>query len=155
MNVNRLCSSGLQAIVSGAQSILSGQAQVVAAGGDESMSRQPFLEFGARAGWRLGSHELVDGTLSLLTDPFGKYHMGVTAEKVAERHGISRAQQDAFALQSQERAARAVAEGRFAEQIVAVDARARASRSARTSTRARPLWSCWPVSSPSSRRTAP
>ncbi len=122
MNVNRLCSSGLQAIVSGAQSILSGQAEVVAAGGDESMSRQPFLEYGARAGWRLGSRESVDGTLSLLTDPFGKYHMGVTAEKVAERHGISRAQQDAFALLSQERAARAVAEGRFAEQIVAVDA---------------------------------
>ena len=122
MNVNRLCSSGLQAIVSGAQSILSGQAQVVAAGGDESMSRQPFLEYGARAGWRLGSRESVDGTLSLLTDPFGKDHMGVTAEKVAERHGISRKQQDAFALLSQERAARAVVEGRFAEQIVPVEA---------------------------------
>ena len=122
MNVNRLCSSGLQAIVSGAQSILSGQAHVVVAGGDESMSRQPFLEYGARAGWRLGSRESVDGTLSLLTDPFGGYHMGVTAEKVAERHGISREQQDAFALLSQERAARAVAEGRFAEQIVPVEA---------------------------------
>jgi acetyl-CoA C-acetyltransferase len=122
MNVNRLCSSGLQAIVSGAQSILSGQAQIVVAGGDESMSRQPFLEYGARAGWRLGSRESVDGTLSLLTDPFGGYHMGVTAEKVAERHGISREQQDAFALVSQQRAAEAVAQGRFTEQIVPIEA---------------------------------
>ncbi len=122
MNVNRLCSSGLQAIVSGAQSILSGQAQVVVAGGDESMSRQPFLEYGARAGWRLGSRESIDGTLSLLTDPFGGYQMGVTAEKVAERHDVSREQQDAFALLSQQRAAEAIEQGRFADQIVAIEA---------------------------------
>ena len=75
------------------------------AGGDESMSRQPFLDYGARAGWRLGSRESIDGTLSLLTDPFGGYQMGVTAEKVAERHDVSREQQDAFALLSQQRAA--------------------------------------------------
>ena len=122
MNVNRLCSSGLQAIVSGAQSILSGQARVVVAGGDESMSRQPFLEYGARAGWRLGSRESIDGTLSLLTDPFGGYQMGVTAEKVAERHDVSREQQDAFALLSQQRAAEAIEQGRFADQIVPVEA---------------------------------
>jgi acetyl-CoA C-acetyltransferase len=121
MNVNRLCSSGLQAIVSGAQSILSGQARVVVAGGDESMSRQPFLTYGERAGWRLGSREAIDGTLSLLTDPFGGYQMGVTAEKVAERHGVSREQQDAFALLSQERAARAIGEGHFAQEIVAIE----------------------------------
>ncbi len=122
MNVNRLCSSGLQAIVSGAQSILSGQARVVVAGGDESMSRQPFLTYGERAGWRLGSREAVDGTLSLLTDPFGGYQMGVTAEKVAEQQDVSREQQDAFALRSQERAAAAIEEGRFSEQIVAIEA---------------------------------
>jgi acetyl-CoA C-acetyltransferase len=122
MNVNRLCSSGLQAIVSGAQSILSGQAEVVVAGGDESMSRQPFLEYGARAGWRLGSRESIDGTLSMLTDPFGKYQMGVTAEKVAERHGVSRQEQDEFALLSQERAAAAIEAGHFADEIVAIDA---------------------------------
>jgi acetyl-CoA C-acetyltransferase len=122
MNVNRLCSSGLQAIVSGAQSILSGQAEVVVAGGDESMSRQPFLEYGARAGWRLGSRESIDGTLSMLTDPFGKYQMGVTAEKVAERHDVSRQEQDEFALLSQERAAAAIEAGHFADEIVAIDA---------------------------------
>ena len=122
MNVNRLCSSGLQAIVSGAQSILSGQARIVVAGGDESMSRQPFLTYGERAGWRLGSREAIDGTLSLLTDPFGGYQMGVTAEEVAERYGVSREQQDAFALLSQERAAQAIEEGRFAQEIVAVEA---------------------------------
>ena len=122
MNVNRLCSSGLQAIVSGAQSILSGQARIVVAGGDESMSRQPFLTYGARAGWRLGSHEQIDGTLSLLTDPFGGYQMGVTAENVAEQQGVSREQQDAFALLSQQRAADAIEQGRFEQQIVAIEA---------------------------------
>jgi acetyl-CoA C-acetyltransferase len=121
MNVNRLCSSGLQAIVSGAQSILSGQARVVVAGGDESMSRQPFLTYGERAGWRLGSREAIDGTLSLLTDPFGGYQMGVTAEKVAEQQDVSREQQDAFALRSQQRAAAAIESGRFDDQIVPVE----------------------------------
>src|SRR5262245_55008347 len=67
MNVNRLCSSGLQAIVTGAQQLLLGEADVVVAGGNESMSRQPFLDYQARNGWRLGGHELVDGTLSLVT----------------------------------------------------------------------------------------
>ncbi|HET6172536.1 MAG TPA: thiolase family protein [Gaiellales bacterium] len=122
MNVNRLCSSGLQAIVSGAQSILAGQALVVAAGGDESMSRQPFLTYGERAGWRLGSREAIDGTLSLLTDPFGGYQMGVTAEKIAEQQEVSREQQDAFALLSQRRAAEAIEQGRFDEQIVPIEA---------------------------------
>jgi acetyl-CoA C-acetyltransferase len=121
MNVNRLCSSGLQAIVSGAQSILAGQSDVVVAGGTESMSRQPFLTYGERVGWRLGSREAVDGTLSLLTDPFGGYHMGVTAEKVAAQQGVARERQDAFALRSQQRAADAIAHGRFEEQIVPVE----------------------------------
>jgi len=117
MNVNRLCSSGLQAIVTGAQEILTGQAGVVVAGGDESMSRQPFLDYGARDGYRLGSRELVDGTLSLVTDPFGRYPMGVTAERVAERYGVSREEQDGFAARSQVRAAAAIAAGHFDAEI--------------------------------------
>jgi acetyl-CoA C-acetyltransferase len=121
MNVNRLCSSGLQAIVSGAQQLLLGEARVVVAGGNESMSRQPFLDYHARAGWRLGSHELVDGTLSLVTDPFGRYPMGVTAERVAERFEVGREEQDAFAVRSQERALAAIREGHFEEEIVPVE----------------------------------
>ena len=120
MTVNRLCSSGLQSIVSGAQQLLTDQATVVVAGGDESMSRQPFLEFGARDGWRLASRKLIDGTLSMLTDPFGDYLMGYTAEIVAERYGVSRAEQDEFALRSQENAIAAIDEGRFEAEIVPV-----------------------------------
>ena len=102
MNVNRLCSSGLQAIVTASQQVLLGDAGIVVAGGNESMSRQPFLDYQARDGWRLGTHQLVDGTLSLLTDPWGHYLMGVTAEKVAERYAVDRAAQDRFAARSQE-----------------------------------------------------
>jgi acetyl-CoA C-acetyltransferase len=120
MNVNRLCSSGLQAIATGAQEILTGQASVVVAGGDESMTRQPFLDFHARDGYRLGSRELLDGTMVMLTDPFGRYQMGYTGELVAERFNVTREEQDAFALRSQQRAAAAVAAGRFEEQIVPV-----------------------------------
>jgi acetyl-CoA C-acetyltransferase len=120
MNVNRLCSSGLQAILTGAQEIMTGQARVVVAGGNESMSRQPFFDYQARAGWRLGPHQLVDGTLSLVTDPFGRYPMGETAERVAETYGISREEQDRFALRSQDRAARALEEGHFEDEIVPI-----------------------------------
>jgi acetyl-CoA C-acetyltransferase len=120
LNVNRLCGSGLQAIISGAQSLRSGHADVVVAGGNESMSRQPFLDYGARAGWKLGARELVDGTLSLVTDPFEGYPMGVTAENVAERYGVTRDDQDEFALRSQRRAAAAIAGGVFEDEIVPV-----------------------------------
>ena len=111
MNVNRLCSSGLQAIVSGAQELLVDQVAVVVAGGNESMSRQPYLEYGGRSSGRLGDRVLLDGTLSLVTDPFGRYPMGVTAEKVAEQFGVTREEQDEFALRSQERATAAIDEG--------------------------------------------
>jgi len=121
LNVNRLCSSGLQAIVTGAQELLTDQARVVVAGGNESMSRQPFLDYHARDGYRLGVRELLDGTLSLLTDPFGGYQMGHTAEVVAERYGVSREEQDAFALRSQERAVAAIEAGHFDAQIVPIE----------------------------------
>ncbi|MBM3677771.1 MAG: thiolase family protein [Actinobacteria bacterium] len=122
MNVNRLCSSGLQAIVTGAQQVMTGSARVVVAGGNESMSRQPFLDYDARSGWRLGPRQLVDGTLSLVTDPFGRYPMGMTAEKVADRYGVTREDQDRFALRSQERAAAAIERGDFDAEIVPVTA---------------------------------
>jgi acetyl-CoA C-acetyltransferase len=121
MNVNRLCSSGLQAIVTGAQEILTGQANLVVAGGDESMSRQPFLDYGARDGWRLGSRQVVDGTLSLVTDPFEHYPMGATGEKVAERYRVSREEQDAFAARSQQRAVAAIEAGDFEQEIVPIE----------------------------------
>jgi acetyl-CoA C-acetyltransferase len=120
MNVNRLCGSGLQAIYTGAAEILLGQASVVVAGGDENMTRQPFLDYGARDGYRLGHRTLVDGTLSLITDPWGDYPMGVTAENVARRYQVSRADQDEFALRSQQRAAAAMQAGVFDEQITPV-----------------------------------
>jgi acetyl-CoA C-acetyltransferase len=119
-NVNRLCGSGLQAINSAVQELRTGEAQVVVAGGNENMSIQPYLLPRAQVGWRLGEAALIDGTLSLVTDPFGRYQMGATAEKVADRYGVSREAQDKFAAESQRRAAAAIAEGRFKDQIVPV-----------------------------------
>lgn len=120
MNVNRLCGSGLQAIYTGAAEILLGQATVVVAGGDENMTRQPFLDYAARNGFRLGHRALTDGTLSLVTDPWGDYPMGVTAENVARRYRVARADQDQFALRSQQRAAAAMRAGVFDEEITPV-----------------------------------
>ena len=121
MNVNRLCSSGLQAIITGVQQIMLGEADIVVAGGDENMSSQPFLDYQARDGWRLGPRKVIDGTLSLVTDPFGGYPMGVTAEKVADRYDVSRQEQDRFAAESQRRASIAIKNGLFEEDIVGVD----------------------------------
>ncbi|UWQ21446.1 beta-ketothiolase BktB [Jannaschia sp. W003] len=125
MNVNRLCGSGAQAVVSGAQALMLGDAEFALVGGAECMSRSPFALTGARWGTKMGDAEALDMMLGALNCPFGTGHMGVTAENVAERHGISREDQDAFALQSQQRAASAIAEGRFAEQIVPVMIRKR------------------------------
>lgn len=120
-NVNRLCGSGLQAIWSGMTEIMTGEASVVVAGGDENMSMQPFLDYDARRGYRLADHQLVDGTLSLVTDPWGRYPMGVTAENVASRFAISRPDQDDFAATSQARAAQALRRHLFDDEIVPVE----------------------------------
>jgi acetyl-CoA C-acetyltransferase len=119
-NVNRLCGSGLQAIWSGAQELLWGGVDVVVAGGDESMSRTPFLDYESRGNARLGNRALLDGTLAILTDPFTNAHMGITAENVAERYDVSRLAQDEFAAESQRRAASDAAKAAFAEEIVTV-----------------------------------
>lgn len=118
--VNRLCGSGLQAIWSAAMEMRWNELDLAVAGGDEAMSRMPFYDFGARSGYRLGDRSLVDGTVAMLTDPFGGTHMGVTAENVAAKYGISREQQDEFALRSQQRAATAEAKAAFADEIVEV-----------------------------------
>jgi len=120
LTVNRLCGSGLQAIVSAAQSLLLGDCEMALAGGAESMSRTPFYLPTHRWGRKLGDATLVDALNGGLSDPFHKVLMGVTAENIAERHGIDRARQDAIALESHRRAAAAIAEGRFDDQIVPV-----------------------------------
>jgi acetyl-CoA C-acetyltransferase len=118
--VNRLCGTGVQAIVSATQAIQTGEAEVALAGGAESMSRGPYWMPSARWGARMGEAELIDPVMGGLTDPFHSVLMGVTAENLAERGGISRERQDAFAVQSHRRAAAAQAEGRFQGQIVPV-----------------------------------
>lgn len=120
LTVNRLCGSGLQAIVSAAQSLLLGDCAVALAGGAESMSRTPFYLPTHRWGRKLGDATLVDGLNEGLKDPFDKVLMGITAENVAQRHGIDRARQDATAVESHRRASVAIDEGRFDGQIVPV-----------------------------------
>ena len=120
-NVNRLCGSGLQAIVSAAQAIALGDCDVAIGAGAESMSRGPYFDMSARWGARMGDAQSVDYMLGILHDPWQKMHMGLTAENVARRYGISREMQDALALTSQQRAAAAIAAGRFKEQIVPVE----------------------------------
>ncbi|PRB84096.1 acetyl-CoA C-acyltransferase family protein [Pseudomonas sp. MYb185] len=124
-NVNRLCGSGLQAIISAAQSILLGDTDIAIGGGAESMSRGPFIMPAMRWGARLGDAQAVDYMNGILHDPWQRIHMGVTAENVAKRYNISREAQDELALESQRRAARARAKGYFTEQIVPVEIRTR------------------------------
>ncbi|HMO07344.1 MAG TPA: acetyl-CoA C-acyltransferase, partial [Paracoccaceae bacterium] len=121
MNVNRLCGSGAQAVVSAVQSLMLGDADFALAGGAESMSRAPYALPAARFGQKMGDTRAVDMMTGALTCPFGTGHMGVTAENVAAEHGLTRADQDAFALESQSRAARAIAEGRFRDQIAPLE----------------------------------
>jgi len=120
MTVNRLCSSGLQGVVSTAQNILLGDADYGIGGGVEVMSRGGYLSPALRAGARMGNTTFVDMMVGALTDPFGVGHMGITAENLATKWDISREAQDAFAAESQRRAAVAIAEGRFRDQIVPI-----------------------------------
>jgi acetyl-CoA C-acetyltransferase len=123
--VNRLCGTGVQSIVSGAQSIQTGDAEVVVAGGAESMSRGPYWMPSGRFGARMGEAEMVDPVVGGLTDPFNRIHMGVTAENLAESHSISREEQDEFSLESHRRAAAATEAGRFEDEIVPVPVKAK------------------------------
>jgi acetyl-CoA C-acetyltransferase len=123
LTVNRLCGSGLQAIISAAQAILLGDADVAIGGGAENMSRAPYITPDTRFGARMGDARLIDMMLGALNDPFHTVPMGITAENVAEKYGITREQQDALAVESHRRAAHAIAEGRFKEQIVPVTRR--------------------------------
>ena len=120
-NVNRLCGSGLQAIISAAQAIALGDCDVAIGGGSESMSRGPYFDQAARYGARMGDAKSIDYMLGILHDPWQKMHMGITAENVAERYGISRQMQDELAVLSQQRAAAAMAAGYFKEQITPVE----------------------------------
>ncbi len=118
--VNRLCGSGLQAIVSAAQMILLGDADVAVAGGGESMSRAPYWAQNMRWGQRMGDGKLIDAMVGALSDPFEDCHMGVTAENVAGQWGITREDQDEFAVESHRRAAAALDNGHFKEQILPI-----------------------------------
>ena len=119
-NVNRLCGSGLQAIISASQAIMLGDCEVAIGAGAETMSRGVYISQSARFGARMGDTSLVDYMVGILHDPFHKIHMGITAENVAEQFGITRQMMDELAVQSHQRAAAAIAAGRFAEQIVPV-----------------------------------
>ena len=121
MNVNRLCGSGAQAIVSGVQSLMLDDADFALVGGAETMSRSPFIIPDQRWGAKMGDVKTLDMMLGALNCPFGTGHMGVTAENVAQEHDISRADQDAFALESQRRATAAIEQGLFADQITPVE----------------------------------
>jgi acetyl-CoA C-acetyltransferase len=119
--VNRLCASGLEAINTAARWIETGDAEIVVAGGTENMTMHPHFLRQARSGYRMGNGVLEDGLLHMLSDPFNRYHMGVTAENLAEEFEVSRDLQDEFAARSQERARAAIAAGRFTDQIVPVE----------------------------------
>ena len=125
LTVNRLCGSGLQAIVSAAQHILLGDTDVVVGGGAESMSRAAYMLPAARWGQRMGDATVVDAMVGALHDPFGHGHMGITAENIAAKYGITREEQDAFALESHRRAAAAIKAGHFSSQIVPVEVKTR------------------------------
>ena len=118
MTIQRQCASGMQAIFSGMQQIMTGDAEVILAGGVESMSNVPYILKGARWGSRMGHVETTDALIEGLNDPIGHFHMGVTAENLAEKYNISREEQDELALTSHQRALAAMDAGRFKEEIV-------------------------------------
>ena len=150
--INRVCGSGMQAVVHAVEAVQAGFVDVMMAGGTESMSNAPFLLKGARWGYRMGNAEVIESMLlEGLTCAMNGCHMGVTAEEIVKRYSVSRADQDAFAAESQRRAAEAVSSGAFDREIVAVhlfrSARGRRSWSRETSTRVRARqWRSWPRS---------
>jgi acetyl-CoA C-acetyltransferase len=122
MTINKVCGSGLKAVGLAAQGVMLGESEIVVAGGMESMSNCPYLLKGARAGYRFGNQEMLDAMIvDGLWDVYGNYHMGQTAEFVAEKYAISREEQDRFALDSHRKATRAIKSCFFAEQIVPVE----------------------------------
>ena len=125
VTVNRLCGSGLQAVVSAAQHIMLGDCESAVAGGAESMSRAAYILPAVRWGQRMGDTQAIDAMTAALHDPFGHGHMGITAENIAAKYGITRDEQDAFALESHRRAAAAIDGGRFKSQIVPVEVKSR------------------------------
>ncbi len=125
LTVNRLCGSGLQAIVSAVQHVLLGDCDVVIGGGAESMSRSAYFLPAGRWGQRMGDAAVVDAMSGALHDPFGHGHMGVTAENIAAKYGLTREQQDQFAIESHRRAARAIDAGHFKSQVVPVEVKSK------------------------------
>src|SRR5258707_8478749 len=125
LTVNRLCGSGLQAIVSAAQHILLGDTDTVVGGGAESMSRAAYFLPAGRWGQRMGDAAVVDAMTAALHDPFGHGHMGVTAENIAAKYGFTREQQDEFSIQSHKKAAKAMEQGFFEKQIIPIELKTR------------------------------
>jgi acetyl-CoA C-acetyltransferase len=125
LTVNRLCGSGLQAIVSAAQHLMLGDCDVAVAGGAESMSRAAYFLPAGRWGQRMGDATVLDAMTGALHDPFGHGHMGVTAENIAAKYGFTREQQDRFALESHKKASKAIENGYFQNQIVAIELKTR------------------------------
>ena len=125
LTVNRLCGSGLQAIVSAAQHLMLGDCEVAVAGGAESMSRAAYMLPSGRWGQRMGDAPVIDAMTAALHDPFGHGHMGVTAENIAAKYGFTREQQDEYSVQSHKRAAKAIEAGHFRSQIVPVELKSR------------------------------
>ena len=121
LTLNRLCGSGLQAVISAAQMIMLGDTDTCIAGGAENMSRSPYLSQTARWGARMMDTSLIDVMVGALSDPFEDYHMGVTAENVAKKYGVTREDQDALAVESHTRAAKAIEKGYFKDQILPVE----------------------------------
>ena len=125
LTLNRLCGSGVQAIVSAAQMMQLGEASITLAGGAESMSNVPYHDHGARWGKKMGDNTVVDALTQGLQDAIGGYHMGITAENCAARHQVTREDQDGLALEGHQRACHAIAEGRFKEQILSIEIKTR------------------------------
>ncbi|VWX55116.1 beta-ketothiolase BktB [Novosphingobium sp. 9U] len=125
LTLNRLCGSGVEAIVSAARLMMTGEASVTVAGGAESMSNVPYHDHGVRWGRKMGANTQEDALTVGLSDAIGGYHMGITAENVAERHQVTRSDMDAASVTSHQRAAKAIAEGRFKEQILPVEIKTR------------------------------